>query len=70
LAADPNTALDEALDGFEVSNGFIPAIVTQLSPKSVQVHTKNGEKLEITGKGLALVSRTLNEKKPEKDCSR
>lgn len=66
LAESPNTALDEALDGFEVSNGFIPAIVTQLSPKSVQVHTKNGEKLEITGKGLALVSRTLNEKKPEK----
>jgi penicillin-binding protein 1A len=66
LAENPDTALDEALDGFEVSNGFIPAIITQLSPKSVHVHTKNGEKLEITGKGLALVNRTLNEKKPEK----
>lgn len=66
LVENPNGALDEALDDFEESNGFIPAIVTGLSPKAVQVHTKNGESLEITGKGLALVTRTLNEKNPEK----
>lgn len=66
LAENPDGALDEALDEFEESNGFIPAVVTQLSPKSVRVHTKNGETLEITGKGLALVTKTLNEKTPEK----
>ena len=66
LAENPDTALDEALDSFEVSNGFIPAIVTNIGQKSVQVHTKNGESLEISGKGLALVARTLNEKNPEK----
>lgn len=64
--ADHNSVLDEALDNFEESNGFIPAIVTNLNPKSVQVHTKNGESLEIIGKGLALVTKTLNEKIPEK----
>ncbi len=66
LADNPDSALDEALDSFEVSNGFIPAIVTNIGQKSVQVHTKNGESLEISGKGLALVARTLSEKNPEK----
>jgi len=66
LADNPADGLNEALDDFEESNGFIPAIVTSLSPKSVHVHTKQGDDLEITGKGLALVARTLNEKKPEK----
>lgn len=66
LAENPDTALDEALDSFEESNGFIPAIVTNIGPKSVKVHTKNGESLEISGKGLALVARTLSEKIPEK----
>ncbi|MEK9940489.1 MAG: penicillin-binding transpeptidase domain-containing protein, partial [Methylotenera sp.] len=66
LAENPDTALDEALDSFEVSNGFIPAIVTNIGQKSVQVHTKNGESLEISVKGLALVARTLIEKNPEK----
>jgi len=66
LADNPSDGLNEALDEFEESNGFIPAIVTSLSPKSVHVHTKQGDDIEISGKGLALVARTLNEKKPEK----
>jgi penicillin-binding protein 1A len=70
LAQNPGSnrtaVLDEVLDSFEASNGFIPAIVTNLSPKAVQVHTKNGESLEISGKGLALVAKTLNQKVPEK----
>jgi penicillin-binding protein 1A len=66
LADNPSDGLNEALDDFDESNGFIPAIVTSLSPKSVHVHTKYGDDVEITGKGLALVARTLNEKKPEK----
>ena len=65
LSENPSSGLDEALDDFEVSNDFIPAIVTSLSPKAVNVHTKNGDDIKITGKGLALVARTLNEKRPE-----
>ncbi len=66
MAENPTGGLDDALDEFEESNGFIPAIVTSLSPKSVHVHTKGGEDIEITAKGLALVTRTLNEKDPAK----
>jgi len=66
MAENPTGGLDDALDEFEESNGFIPAIVTSLSPKSVHVHTKSGEEIEITAKGLALVARTLNEKDPAK----
>lgn len=66
MAENPTGALDDALDDFEESNGFIPAIVTSVAPKSVHVHTKNGEDIEITAKGLALVTRTLNEKDPAK----
>jgi penicillin-binding protein 1A len=66
LADNPSDGLNEALDDFDESNGFIPAIVTSLSPKSVHVHTKYGDDIEITGKGLALVARTLNQKDPEK----
>lgn len=66
MAENPTGGLDDALDDFEESNGFIPAIVTSLSPKSVHVHTKTGEDIEITAKGLALVTRTLNEKDPAK----
>jgi penicillin-binding protein 1A len=66
LADNPSDGLNEALDDFDESNGFIPAIVTSLSPKSVHVHTKYGDDVEITGKGLALVARTLNQKDPEK----
>ena len=66
LTDNPGDGLNEALDDFEESNGFIPAIVTSLSPKSVHVHTKHGDDVEITGKGLALVARTLNQKDPKK----
>lgn len=66
LADNPTDGLNEALDDFDESNGFIPAIVTSLSPKSVHVHTKLGDDIEITGKGLALVARTLSQKDPEK----
>ena len=66
LSENPTGGLDDALDDFEESNGFIPAIVTSVAPKSVHVHTKNGEEIEITAKGLALVTRTLNEKDPAK----
>ena len=59
-------ALDIALDDFEVFNGFIPAIITNVSPKSIQAHTKSGEDIVVTDKGLAFVDRMLHEKDPAK----
>ena len=66
LSSDKPNALDEALDDTEESNGLIPAIVTHIAPKSIRVHTKNGDDLELGGKSLALIEKTLNEKDPAK----
>ncbi|OIR02494.1 penicillin-binding protein 1A [mine drainage metagenome] len=63
---EKKNSLDLILDDIDESNGFIPAIITAISPKSVHVHIKNGDDADITGKGLALVERTLNEKNPAK----
>jgi penicillin-binding protein 1A len=64
--ADNSNWMDGALDEMEEFNGLVPAIVTSASPKLVKAHAKNGEDIEITGDGLALVQRTLNEKDPAK----
>ena len=61
-----NAIIDEALDGIATYNGLIPAVVTELDAKRVKVRSKTGQELEITGEGLSLVQKTLNEKKPEK----
>ncbi|HSI44421.1 MAG TPA: penicillin-binding protein 1A [Methylotenera sp.] len=61
-ATDKKTGLDIALDEIDESNGLIPAIITSLTPKSIKAHTKRGDDIEITGKGLALVDKTLNQK--------
>lgn len=68
-ALPPNekkNALDIILDDIDESNGFLPAIITSITPKSIHVHIKNGDEEEVTGKGLALVEKTLNEKDPAK----
>jgi len=64
-SSEPN-ALDESLDEIDESNGLIPAIVTHIGPKSIRVHTKYGDDLELKGKSLALIEKTLNEKDPAK----
>lgn len=61
------SVLDVALDEFEIFNGFIPAIITSVTPKMIQVHTKNGQDLEITAKGLAFVEKMLLDKDPTKN---
>ncbi len=58
--------ITEALSDIDVSNGLVPAAITKISEKSITVHTKYGDDVEINGKGLALIQNTLNEKKPEK----
>ncbi len=54
-----------ALDDIEEYNGFVPAIVTNVSPKQVKVFTKNGESLEISGMGLSLLQKNLADKDPK-----
>lgn len=60
------TVMDEALDDIPTFNGLIPAVVMELDAKRVKVRSKTGQEIEITGEGLALVQKTLNEKKAEK----
>lgn len=65
-ATDKKSALDIALDEFEVVGGLIPAIITSITPQAVKVHTKNGEDIVITGKGLSFVAKALNVKEVTK----
>lgn len=65
-SSEKKNALDTALDEIEIFNGFIPAIITSISPKSIQAHTKNGDDIEVKDKGLAFVAKTLNDKDPAK----
>ncbi|MDP3210157.1 penicillin-binding protein 1A [Methylotenera sp.] len=58
--------MTEALSDIEISNGLMPAVITKIAEKSISVYTKYGDDVEISGKGLALIDRTLNEKNPEK----
>jgi penicillin-binding protein 1A len=51
--------LKSALSEFREYNGFIPAIVTEASIKSVSVFTNKGEKLKIKENGLSLVQKNL-----------
>jgi len=64
--SDDKTALDDALDEFEVYANLIPAIITKITPKSIFAHTKYGDDIEVTGNGLKLIEKTLKEKDPEK----
>jgi penicillin-binding protein 1A len=63
---DRQLAIGSALDDIDEVNGFIPAVITSVSPKLVQVQLKNGDTVAIAGKGLAFVDKTLNEKDPAK----
>ena len=65
-STDKRDAIDIALDDFEIFNGYIPAIITKSSAKSIEVHDKNGDIIEITGKGLSFVNKMLLNKDPSK----
>ncbi|MDO9282843.1 MAG: penicillin-binding protein 1A [Methylotenera sp.] len=59
-------AINDALDDIDVSNGLVPAVITAVSQKTVQVRTKNGDDIDVAGKGLALIQNALSEKDPAK----
>jgi penicillin-binding protein 1A len=66
LLAEDDNALASALDDLDTVNGFEPALITAISAKGVQVHSKNGEDLPISGSGLAFVDKMLHDKDPAK----
>ncbi|MBC7756835.1 MAG: penicillin-binding protein 1A [Bdellovibrio sp.] len=66
LSADNRKeGLQTALAEFEAYNGFEPAIVTAVSAKSVTVISKKNESIDISGVGLSLLQKNLNEKNPD-----
>ena len=66
LAADNlKEGLQTALTDFEEYNGFMPAIVTAVSAKSVTVFTKTNETIDVSGVGLSLLQKNLADKNPE-----
>ncbi|CAN1537493.1 MrcA Membrane carboxypeptidase/penicillin-binding protein [Methylophilaceae bacterium] len=66
LLAEDENALASALDDLETVNGFEPALITAVSAKNVQVQSKSGEVLVISGSGLAFVEKMLHDKDPAK----
>lgn len=62
LPADPEEradAIDEALQKRRSSDGLLPAVVLDASPKLVRVETVDGETVEITGAGLKFAAAGL-----------
>ena len=60
----PDTAegLKIALEEIEEYKGFVPAIVTEVSPKLVTVFSKRDGNLDISGDGLSLLQKNLADK--------
>ncbi len=59
---DMAKALQDELEDIEEYNGFVPAIVTEVSAKLVKVFSKKGEVIEISGVGLSLLQKNLADK--------
>ena len=65
-SSEKKNALDTALDEIDEFNGFIPAIITSVSPKAITAHSKSGDDITVSGKGLVFVEKALNNKDPSK----
>ena len=67
LPADPQRR-DEKIEEMLLEAGdiddFLPAVVTEVSPKSIRVARTRGQSIEIAGDGLKLVAPWLAEKAP------
>jgi penicillin-binding protein 1A len=59
---EKSLVISSALDDLEEINGLVPAVITSLNAKELTALTKDDEKIHITGKGLAFVSKLLNVK--------
>lgn len=56
--------MQTALADVEEYGGFMPAIVTSVTPNLVKVFTKKTEQLDISGAGLSLLQKNLADKDP------
>jgi len=61
-ADDLPKALQAELEDVEEYNGFVPAVVTEVSAKLVKVFSKSGESIDISGAGLSLLQKNLADK--------
>ena len=66
LSGDLTEGLKNALEDIEEFKGFVPAIVTEVSPKLVKVFSKRDGNLEISGDGLSLLQKNLADKDVKK----
>lgn len=65
-STDLTEGLEIALEGIAEFKGFVPAVVTEVSPKLVKVFSKRGDSLEISGDGLSLLQKNLAEQDVKK----
>ena len=65
-STDLNEGMHIAMEDIEEYNGFIPAVVTEVSAKLVKVFTKKNATLEISGEGLSLLQKNLANKDVKK----
>lgn len=61
-SADLAEGLQTALEDIEEYNGFVPAVVLEVSAKLVKVFSKKNEVLEISGAGLSVLKKNLADK--------
>jgi len=54
-------AIDEAFKELQAFNGMHPAIVTAINSKYIQAMTKLGETIRISGRGLTLVAKAMQQ---------
>ncbi|MSP85959.1 MAG: penicillin-binding protein 1A [Methylotenera sp.] len=66
LLEGKKNAIESALDDIETFNGFMPAVITNISAKAVWLHSKSGDDIEVTGYGLSFVEKMLRDKDPAK----
>lgn len=69
--ANPSSSKDKlkiqsALEAVDDYGGYIPAIVTKITHKGVYVNIKGGHEAKITGQGLSLIAKKINQKYPSK----
>jgi penicillin-binding protein 1A len=61
-AEERDDAIEEALQKRPASDGLIPAVVLEASPKAVKVQNPSGDEITISGEGLRLVTNALSDK--------
>lgn len=60
--ANVQETFDDALSELDTYSGLEPAIVTQVNPKVIKAYHRGGETVEITGDGLSIAQKMLNDK--------